>query len=1391
MICFCPSQAHAQGYWTPAYVGYGAGCTTVAGVSGCVSAAASCQSYADQDVGYIVSFVPARRLNAFYNCTATGHEFGITPIYLNCPVGQTLDPNSYGGCTTVPATVQPPKRIGGEGMCPPPAEWSSIPQPCQTGIINGDFYVGEPISVSSGNVFYAVSDYETAGQNKLRFTRYYNSRGVTYNSIGANWRTNFDRQLFQVSSSQVLFFRASGQILTFTSSGGVWRPDTDTDVTFTWAAGIWTVTDPEDTVETYGGATPVLMSITARNGYKQTLAYNASGKLATVTDSYGRVLTFNYNPDFTLASITTPDSTTISYGYTASISGQNLTSVTYPTSQTVTYAYGNTTLVNALTAVIDENSNQYLAWTYDAYGRGLTSQVGNGPTANITTVTYNDTTGARTVTNALGVVDTYSFSTLQNVPKVTGISRAATATTPAMSRSFTYDTNGFLASQTDWNGNSTTYTNNAHGKPTTINEAVGSSVARTTTITYDTTWVRLPASIVTPGVTTSFTYDTSGETLTKKFTDTTTTTVPYSTGGQIRTWTNTWSNHLLASVQNPRTDVTATTFFTYGSDGALLSVEDPMTHTTNITSHTGGGRPLTIVDPNTVTTTLTYDGRQRPLTSAVSTTGGTRTTSWAYANSGDVTTTLPDGSEIITALDGAHRNEGFSNNLSEQYVSTLDALGDPVDTSIFNGSSTRVFDRTGTFDALGRQLKDTSTVTSQSYVRTFDNNGNALTITDPLSHATTQVFDALNRLYKSTDASSGITQLTFDAHNRPLTVSDPNSNVTSYVYDGFGDRIQEASPDRGTTVYHFDGDGNLTQKVDAASVTTNYTYDKLDRPLTKAYPADSTLNVAYTYDQTGATYGKGVGRLTSLTDAAGSLSRSYDERGNILTEKRINGTNTLTTTYTYDGASRIASITYPSGAVSSYTRDAAGYVTAMPFSATGADLPKSVNAATHIPFGPVNHIAYDQGDAGNFTFDADYRLTNLEYDAFGGTAYFKWTYAYDNANNVSSITDGITSANSQTLGYDALNRLTSASSTGTYGSLGWTYDHNGNLATRVIGTTTYTSGYSSGTNRLATVTWPSNSETVGYTATGNINAVTINSSPNLAMTYSKANRLTSITGSGVSIALTGASYDAFGKRITKGDTGFSPILYSYDLDGNLIEENDGGTVTDYIYLDGINVANWAPSESHLYAINFDSRGVAQVSRDEYGLTNWAAFSQPYGSMTQTVSTGSSTGPVTQNLRLPGQYFDTEAGFHYNGFRDYMPGVGRYMEADPTGLSAGTNLYAYALGNPLRYTDRHGLVSWQDIRLPLIRTVASVATIYNNFFTPLDPNEYQNEATTIEEQAAEAATEEVCVGTQTTTELLSGTVAATATSTGVSPFLGRLLGTTAVVITATFWPNPAQ
>ena len=51
----------------------------------------------------------------------------------------------------------------------------------------------------------------------------------------------------------------------------------------------------------------------------------------------------------------------------------------------------------------------------------------------------------------------------------------------------------------------------------------------------------------------------------------------------------------------------------------------------------------------------------------------------------------------------------------------------------------------------------------------------------------------------------------------------------------------------------------------------------------------------------------------------------------------------------------------------------------------------------------------------------------------------------------------------------------------------------------------------------------------------------------------------------------------------------------------------------------------------------------------------------------------------------------EKGSNYNYFRDYDPGIGRYVESDPLGLTPGPNTYAYVGSTPLVYIDSTGQV----------------------------------------------------------------------------------------------------
>jgi RHS repeat-associated protein len=120
---------------------------------------------------------------------------------------------------------------------------------------------------------------------------------------------------------------------------------------------------------------------------------------------------------------------------------------------------------------------------------------------------------------------------------------------------------------------------------------------------------------------------------------------------------------------------------------------------------------------------------------------------------------------------------------------------------------------------------------------------------------------------------------------------------------------------------------------------------------------------------------------------------------------------------------------------------------------------------------------------------------------------------------------------------------------------------------------------------------------------------------------------------------------------------------------------------------------------------------------------WTWFSDPFGTDAANVNS-SGAGSFPYNLRFPGQVFDGEAGLHANGFRDFYPAVGRYVESDPIGLAGGSYAtYAYADGNPISESDPLGLDPWGGLGGGVSATEAqalSVVQAFNNWFNTPNP-----------------------------------------------------------------------
>jgi RHS repeat-associated protein len=107
-------------------------------------------------------------------------------------------------------------------------------------------------------------------------------------------------------------------------------------------------------------------------------------------------------------------------------------------------------------------------------------------------------------------------------------------------------------------------------------------------------------------------------------------------------------------------------------------------------------------------------------------------------------------------------------------------------------------------------------------------------------------------------------------------------------------------------------------------------------------------------------------------------------------------------------------------------------------------------------------------------------------------------------------------------------------------------------------------------------------------------------------------------------------------------------------------------------------------------IHNDHLGTPQYATDDSGQIVWSASYKPFGEATANEDPDGDGTDYSLNIRFPGQYHDAESGLHYNYFRDYDPGIGRYIESDPIGLGGGLNTFGYVGGNPLSFSDPKGL-----------------------------------------------------------------------------------------------------
>ena len=226
------------------------------------------------------------------------------------------------------------------------------------------------------------------------------------------------------------------------------------------------------------------------------------------------------------------------------------------------------------------------------------------------------------------------------------------------------------------------------------------------------------------------------------------------------------------------------------------------------------------------------------------------------------------------------------------------------------------------------------------------------------------------------------------------------------------------------------------------------------------------------------------------------------------------------------------------------------------------------------------------------------------------------------------------------------------------------------------------------------------------------------------------------------------------------------LLGTFTLDAassiTLTDQADGYVIADAIRLVG---STQGPTGSGIFYIYTDHLGTPQQLTDESGTVVWSAQYEPFGEAAVNEDPDGDGNPMVFNLRFPGQYYDEETGLHYNYFRDYDPGTGRYLTADPLGIirnpmalvipGAGylieplNHLYVYVDGNPIGSFDSLGLAR---VKVYEIRSGVQMFWWADLFKDNSGPSSHFHERNRITWTAEASAN---CVFSGTSTEIVNG------------------------------------
>ncbi|MDB5105332.1 MAG: hypothetical protein JWP91_3021 [Fibrobacteres bacterium] len=498
--------------------------------------------------------------------------------------------------------------------------------------------------------------------------------------------------------------------------------------------------------------------------------------------------------------------------------------------------------------------------------------------------------------------------------------------------------------------------------------------------------------------------------------------------------------------------------------------------------------------------------------------------------------------------------------------------------------------------------------------------------------------------------------------DRLESVINEKGEIYTFTYDANDRVMRETGFDTGSISFKFDLSGRCIGKTNALGQSVDWQLDAIGQLIGESLPDNEKSS--FQYDS--------LGNVISAENAWAKLAFERDATGRLLTEEQ----NGFALHRKYDAADQVMSLETDAGIRISYAYDGNGMISSVNANGLGTyeftRNARSQATAINLPGGMRLEHTYDArgrllrqavGDAESSTAKSDPLLER--------------NYAFDDSDLLLSITDG--RWGKARYGYNPDQRLIQFASEPM--RIEYDLDVSGDpVATVMNGEKRRESSYGPGGMLLT-----HGDIQYAYDAAGRLVSKSDskhgNASGKWQYHWDAKDRLRKLTTpEGESWEY---EYDPFGRRITKKGPNRN-IHFVWDRAVLVHEVEEGQETKTWGFEPGGFKPLFKIQSGNLFSMIRDHLGTPREMVNANGNIEWSIFLDPWGNPI------AGTGNLEDcPFRYQGQYFDSESGLHYNNYRYFDPGSGRYISQDPIRLKGGISPYQY-VHNPIHWIDPLGL-----------------------------------------------------------------------------------------------------